>query len=88
MARAKRPARISFAGQLAVEARQADGEGLQGAHGIVVVQGEDVLGYSAKLHDNVVGCRVSEESRQCINHDCLKKKKEGTNSKSYLRSLS
>lgn len=51
------PAHISLAGQLAVEARQADGEGLEGAHGVVVVQGEDVLGHTAKLHDDVVGCR-------------------------------
>lgn len=45
-----------LARQLAVKARQADGEGLKSAHGIVVVQGEDVLGHSAKLHDDVVDC--------------------------------
>lgn len=53
---------------------------MQGAHGIVVVQGEDVLGYSAKLHDDVVGCRAREESRQCISLTvkmmCVKKKKK------------
>ena len=45
----------SFTGQLTVEARQADGKGLQGTHGVVVVQSEDVLGHAAKLHDDVVG---------------------------------
>lgn len=47
-------AHISLTGQLAVEARQADGESLEGAHGVVVVQCEDVLGHTAKLHDDVV----------------------------------
>lgn len=50
----KHPMR-SLAGQLAVEAGQADGEGLQGAHGVVVVQREDVLRHSAELHDDVIG---------------------------------
>lgn len=54
-------AHISLASQFAVEARQANGEGLEGAHGVVVVQGEDVLGHSTKLHDYVVGCREGEE---------------------------
>lgn len=43
-----------FTGQLAVEAREADGERLKSTHGIIVVQSEDVFGHSAKLHDNVV----------------------------------
>lgn len=46
----------SLAGQFAVEAGQADGEGLQSAHGVVVVQGEDVFGHSAELHDDVISC--------------------------------
>lgn len=45
----------SLAGQFAVEARQADGEGLQSTHGVVVVQGEDVFRHSAELHDDVIG---------------------------------
>lgn len=44
-----------FTGQLAVEARQANGKRLKSAHGIVVVQSEDVFSNSTKLHDNVVG---------------------------------
>lgn len=56
------PAHISLAGQFAVEARQADGKGLEGAHGVVVVQGEDVLSHTTKLHDYVVGCREGGET--------------------------
>ncbi len=44
----------SFAGQLAVKARQANGKGLKSTHRVVVVQREDVFSHSAKLHDNVV----------------------------------
>lgn len=44
-----------FTGQLAVEARQANGKRLKSAHGIVVVQSEDVFSNSTKLHNNVVG---------------------------------
>ena len=47
----------SLAGQFAVKAGQANGEGLQGTHGVVVVQGEHVLCHSAKLHDDVVRCQ-------------------------------
>lgn len=53
----------SFTGQLAVKTRQADGEGLKGAHGIVVVQSEDVFGHSAKLHDDVVGWSKQKNKR-------------------------
>lgn len=49
-----RDTHASFTGQLAVKARQADGKGLKGAHGVVVVQSEDVFGHSAELHDDVV----------------------------------
>lgn len=44
----------SFAGQLAVKARQANGKGLESTHGVVVVESEDVFSHSAKLHDDVV----------------------------------
>lgn len=44
----------SFAGQLAVKARQANGKGLKSTHGVVVVQSEDVFSNSPKLHYNVV----------------------------------
>lgn len=48
----------SLAGQLAVEAGQRDGEGLQGTHGVVKVHGEDVFGHTTELHHNVVSCRI------------------------------
>lgn len=48
------PSKRSLAGQFAVEAGQADGEGLKSAHGVVVVQSEDVFRYSAELHDDVI----------------------------------
>lgn len=51
----------SLAGQLAVEAGQANGEGLKGTHGVVVVEGEEVLCHSAKLHDDVVRWRGKGE---------------------------
>lgn len=43
-----------FTGQLAVEAGQGDGEGLQGTQRVVVIHGEHVLCHTAKLHHNVV----------------------------------
>lgn len=51
----------SLAGQLAVEAGEADGEGLKSAHGIIVVQGENVFSDSAELHDDVVGVVVMDD---------------------------
>lgn len=45
----------SFTGQLAVEARQPDGKGLQGTQWVVVIQGEHVILHASKLHDDVVG---------------------------------
>lgn len=43
-----------LAGQLAVEAGEGDAESLKGAHGVVVVHCEDVLGHASELHDDVV----------------------------------
>lgn len=43
-----------FTGKLRVEAGEGDAEGLQGAHGVAVVHGEDVLGHPAELHDDVL----------------------------------
>ena len=48
------PARLSFTGQLAVEAGEPDGEGLERAQRVAVVQGEHVVGHTSKLHDYVV----------------------------------
>lgn len=47
----------SLAGQFAIEAREANGKGLESTHGVAIVQSEDVFGYSAKLHYDVVRCR-------------------------------
>lgn len=46
-----------LAGQLAVEAGESDSKSLQGAHGVVIVHGEDVFCHTAELHHNVVRCR-------------------------------
>lgn len=43
-----------LAGQLAVEAGQGNGKGLQRAQRVVVIHGEHVLCYAAKLHHDVV----------------------------------
>lgn len=43
-----------LAGQLAVEAGQGNGKGLQRTQWVVVIHGEHVLCYTAKLHHNVV----------------------------------
>lgn len=40
--------------QLAVEARQGNGKSLQSAQRVVVIHGEHVLSYAAKLHHDVV----------------------------------
>lgn len=47
-----------LAGQFAVETAQRDRERLQRAQRISVVHGEHVLGYSTKLHHDVVTVRV------------------------------
>lgn len=47
----------SLAGKFAIKAREANCKGLQSTHRIAIVQGEDVFGYSAKLHYDVVRCR-------------------------------
>lgn len=45
----------SLAGQLPIETGEGDGEGLQGAQRVPVVQSEGVLGYAAKLEHDIVG---------------------------------
>lgn len=45
----------SLAGQLPIETGEGDGEGLQGAQRVPVVQSEGVLGYAAKLEHYIVG---------------------------------
>ena len=47
----------SLAGELVVKAAEDNGEGLQGAHGVAEVHGEDVLRHPAELQDNVLHCR-------------------------------
>lgn len=46
--------RGSLTGQLTIEGRQGDGESLHGTQGEAVIHGEDVLGYAAKLHHDVI----------------------------------
>lgn len=48
------PRRPLLAGQLAVEAGQGNGEGLQRTQRVVVVHGEHILSHAAKLHHDVV----------------------------------
>lgn len=45
---------LLFTCDFAIEAGECDGEGLHGTHRVVVVQRENVIGYSAKLHHDVV----------------------------------
>lgn len=45
----------SLAGQLPIKAGEGDGEGLQGAQRVPVVQSEGVLGYAAELEYYIVG---------------------------------
>ena len=52
---------FSFARQLAVEARERDPEGLERAHRVPVVHGEDVVGDSSELHDDVVRVAVVDD---------------------------
>jgi hypothetical protein len=47
-----------FTRQLTVETRQGDAEGLQGAHGVPVIHGEDVVCHPPELHDDVVRIAV------------------------------
>lgn len=46
----------SLAGQLPIEAGERDGEGLQGAQRVPVVQSEGVLSYPTELEHYIVGC--------------------------------
>lgn len=50
----------SLAGQLAVEAGEADGKGLKSAERVVVVQRELILGHAPELHDDVRGWKHKE----------------------------
>lgn len=43
-----------FAGQLAVEAGQGNGKGLQRTQRVVVIHGEHILCHTAELHHDVV----------------------------------
>lgn len=49
-------ASLLFTRYFAIEARERYGKGLHGTHRVAVVQRENVIGYSAKLHHNVVHC--------------------------------
>jgi len=45
---------VLFTGNFAIKAGECDGKGLHGTHGVVVVQRENVISYSSKLHYDVV----------------------------------
>lgn len=45
---------MSFTCNFAIEAGEGNGKGLHGTHRVAVVQGENVISYSAKLHHDVV----------------------------------
>lgn len=47
---------LLFTRKFSIEARKRYGKGLYGTHRVAVVQRENVIGYSAKLHHNVVHC--------------------------------
>ena len=49
-----RPERLLFTGQLGVEAGESNAEGLDCAHRVLVIHGEDVLGYPSELHNDVL----------------------------------
>ncbi len=46
---------LLFASQLSVETCHGDPEGLQGTHGVRVIDREHLVTYSTELHDDVVG---------------------------------
>lgn len=52
---------VLFTCNFAIKARERYGEGLHGTHRVAVVQCENVVGYSAKLHHNVVHCKKNKE---------------------------
>ena len=49
-----RPECLLFTGQLGVEAGESNAEGLDCAHRVLVIHGEDVLGYPSELHNDVL----------------------------------
>lgn len=49
-----------FASDFAIKAGERDGKGLDGTQGVVIVQSENVISYSSKLHHNVVHWKESE----------------------------
>lgn len=51
---------LLFACNFAIKARERYGKGLHGTHWVAVVQGENVISYSTKLHHDVVHCEKKE----------------------------
>lgn len=45
---------VLFTSDFAIETGESDSEGLHGTQRVAVVQRENVVGYSSKLHHNVV----------------------------------
>lgn len=62
---------LLLACNFAIKARERYGKGLHGTHWVAVVQGENVVGYSTKLHHNVVHCeKRKDELKKCSSY-CL-----------------
>lgn len=55
---------LLFTRNFAIEARERYSKGLHGTHRVAVVQRENVIGYSAKLHHNVVHCGKKKKKRR------------------------
>lgn len=53
---------LLFACNFAIKARERYGKGLHGTHWVVVVQGENVISYSTKLHHDVVHCEKRKDA--------------------------
>lgn len=53
---------VLFTSDFAVKTGQSDGKGLHSAQRVVVVQRENVVSYSAKLHHNVVHWKKKDKS--------------------------
>lgn len=60
---------LLFACNFAIKARERYGKGLHGTHGVAVVQGENVISYSTKLHHDVVHCKKKKKKKE----GCVKK---------------
>lgn len=60
---------LLFACNFAIKARERYGKGLHGTHWVAVVQGENVISYSTKLHHDVVHCEKRKDAlKKCLSY--------------------